>query len=126
MSTETKFSQAEREAIDAADAALRKLVPPPDRAEAGFPYAHHHRVARNQLREALRRRAPTRHRQSAGLLLEWARENGDIRLYVYRPYAVWVEHNGPSTTDPAWDEVKHSLASARPFEEFVARQARET
>lgn len=126
MTAEAKFSAAERNIIDQADASLRKLLPPPSDAGAGFPYKHHHRIARDELREALGRRAPSRHRQIAGLLLEWARASGDIRLYVYRPYAVWVAHHGPARSGPEWGEIEEALASAGSFEEFVSRQPSET
>jgi hypothetical protein len=103
------FLPGEREAIDAVVSAFAAAA-----REAGHvtvrpetPFLEHARKERKRLSRDGR---PARQGDIAALLLEWARNEGDVRLYAYRPIDRWFA--GPGAGVGFAPEIRAAAAEA--------------
>lgn len=92
------FRPGERERIEAAEDLVRGLLAEvfPDIKRPGYLFVAHHRWARAEIRRKNTGAGVVRFGEIAALMLDWAREQGDIRLYAWQPAVHWALREEPS------------------------------
>ena len=107
------FRPGEREVVDECDLALRDALALFGHPVSGVgsPYVEHHRWARVEIVRGKRKPRPV-FSEIAGLLLDWSRHSGDVRLYVYQPFVFWAGEQG--VKGPAMLVQARELVSAAP------------
>ena len=97
------FRPGERERIEAAEEAVRDLLAAefPEVRRPGFLFLTHHRWARAEIRRKNTGAGIVRFGEIAALMLDWAREQGDVRVYAWQPAVHWalrVEASGRASS----------------------------